>query len=35
VQQTAAFAAELWKTSDEAARAQLAQNFETLFGVAP
>jgi TatD DNase family protein len=35
VRQTAAFAAELWKTSEEAAAAQLAQNFEALFGVAP
>lgn len=35
VRSTAAFAAELWKTSEAGAAAQLAQNFEALFGVAP
>lgn len=35
VKSTAAFAAELWKTSEAAASDQLAQNFEALFGVAP
>jgi TatD DNase family protein len=35
VQKTAAFAAELWQTSEASAAAQLAQNFEALFGVAP
>jgi TatD DNase family protein len=35
VKLTAAFAAELWKTSEEAAAEQLARNFEALFGVAP
>jgi len=35
VKHTAAFAAELWGTSEEAAAQQLAHNFEALFGVAP
>ncbi len=35
VKHTAAFAAELWKTSEDAAAEQLAKNFEALFGVAP
>jgi TatD DNase family protein len=35
VKGTAAFAAELWKTSEAAAIEQLASNFEALFGVAP
>jgi TatD DNase family protein len=35
VKLTASFAAELWKTSEEAAAEQLARNFEALFGVAP
>jgi TatD DNase family protein len=35
VKGTAAFAAELWKTSEAEAGAQLASNFEALFGVAP
>jgi TatD DNase family protein len=35
VKGTAAFAAELWKTTEEAAADQLAKNFEALFRVAP
>jgi len=35
VKHTAAFAAELWKTSEQAAAEQLASNFQALFGVAP
>jgi TatD DNase family protein len=35
VKHTAAFAAQLWKTSEEAAAQQLASNFEALFGSAP
>jgi len=35
VKHTAAFAAELWKTSQEAAVEQLAHNFEALFGTPP
>lgn len=35
VRGTAAFAAELWKTSEAAAADQLAQNFERLFGAKP
>jgi TatD DNase family protein len=35
VQQTVAYAAELWGTSPEGAAAQFATNFEALFGVAP
>lgn len=35
VRHTVAFAAELWRTSEEAAAGQLARNFEALFGVAP
>jgi TatD DNase family protein len=35
VKHTLAFAAECWKTSEQAASEQLAHNFETLFGVAP
>jgi len=35
VKHTAAFAAELWKTSEEAAAEQLAHNFEALFGAPP
>jgi len=35
VRHTAAFAAELWKTTEEAAAEQLAHNFEALFGTAP
>jgi TatD DNase family protein len=35
VKHTAAFAAQLWKTSEEAAAEQLAHNFEALFGTPP
>jgi TatD DNase family protein len=35
VKHTAAFAAELWRTSEAGAAEQLARNFEALFGVAP
>jgi TatD DNase family protein len=35
VRGTAAFAAQLWKTSEEAAADQLASNFEALFGTPP
>ena len=35
VKHTAAFAAQLWKTSEEAAAQQLASNFEALFGTPP
>src|SRR5688572_15248724 len=35
VKHTAAFAAELWKTTEQAAAEQLASNFQALFGVAP
>jgi TatD DNase family protein len=35
VKGTAAFAAELWKTSEAAATDQLASNFQALFRVAP
>lgn len=35
VKHTAAFAAQLWKTSEDAAAEQLAHNFEALFGTPP
>jgi TatD DNase family protein len=35
VRGTAAFASQLWKTSEQAAADQLASNFQALFGVAP
>ena len=35
VKHTAAFAAQLWKTSEDAAAQQLASNFEALFGTPP
>ncbi len=35
VKHTVTYAAELWQTSESAAAAQLAENFEALFGVAP
>jgi TatD DNase family protein len=35
VAQTAAYAAELWKTDERGVLAQTAENFERLFGVAP
>lgn len=35
VKHTAAFAAQLWKTSEDAAARQLSSNFEALFGTPP
>lgn len=35
VARTAAYAAELWQTSQQAVHDQMAENFERLFGVAP
>jgi TatD DNase family protein len=35
VARTATYAAELWQTSEQAVQAQMSENFERLFGVAP